>query len=298
MHMVYRAVMGCMAVLWGYAHIQPAQADPVIWTLADEDTKISFLGTVHVLPANYDWRTEEINRTVEAADTVCFEIDLQGRALEVLGLSYRQGTLPHTDRLTNHLTAEQTAELEGIADLLGIPFASLNAMKPWFAALTIEQYITERMELSGGVELDLYMDIHPAGKTVCEIETVEDQITALSALPFDEQVNLLFQRPEGTEELSLEGLIDWQQGELRKLITYWRDGNLERLAEATSRDAFGNDAYYEALLVNRNANWVPRVEELLETDGNILIAVGAAHLVGDDSLIAMLRAKGYKIEGP
>ena len=56
--------------------------------------------------------------------------------------------------------------------------------------------------------------------------------------------------------------------------------------------------FYEALIVNRNRNWVGQVEEILEGSGTAFIAVGAGHLAGDDSLIGMLRARGLEISGP
>jgi uncharacterized protein YbaP (TraB family) len=57
-----------------------------------------------------------------------------------------------------------------------------------------------------------------------------------------------------------------------------------------------DQALYDALLTNRNANWVVQVEEMLKGKGVIFIAVGAGHLVGPESVIAMLEAKGIKAE--
>ena len=53
---------------------------------------------------------------------------------------------------------------------------------------------------------------------------------------------------------------------------------------------------YERLLVNRNRNWLPRLDALLTRNGRAFVVVGAAHLVGPDGLLAMLKAKGYKVD--
>jgi uncharacterized protein YbaP (TraB family) len=53
-----------------------------------------------------------------------------------------------------------------------------------------------------------------------------------------------------------------------------------------------------ALLTKRNKNWVPKLEAMARTGKPHLVVVGAAHLAGPDSVIGMLRAKGWKIEGP
>ena len=68
---------------------------------------------------------------------------------------------------------------------------------------------------------------------------------------------------------------------------------IERIALA---DLKSDPVMYQRLLVERNKNWMPKIEELFARRGRALVVVGAAHLVGPDGLIAMLRAKGYTVE--
>jgi hypothetical protein len=53
---------------------------------------------------------------------------------------------------------------------------------------------------------------------------------------------------------------------------------------------------YQRLLVERNQNWLPKVEALFARPRPAFVVVGAAHLVGPDGLIAMLRAKGVRVD--
>ena len=53
---------------------------------------------------------------------------------------------------------------------------------------------------------------------------------------------------------------------------------------------------YQRLLVDRNKNWLPKIEALFARQGRTFVVVGAAHLVGADGLLAMLKARGYSIE--
>ena len=55
--------------------------------------------------------------------------------------------------------------------------------------------------------------------------------------------------------------------------------------------AFGQDY----AVVGRNRRWVPQIEECLSQQ-KCFVVVGAAHLVGPDGLVAMLRAKGYTVK--
>ena len=53
---------------------------------------------------------------------------------------------------------------------------------------------------------------------------------------------------------------------------------------------------YQRLLVGRNRNWLPSIDALFARTGRAFVVVGAAHLIGPDGLLAMFRAKGYKVD--
>ena len=53
---------------------------------------------------------------------------------------------------------------------------------------------------------------------------------------------------------------------------------------------------YQRLLVERNRNWLPQIEALFARPRPAFVVVGAAHLVGPDGLIAMLKAKGARVD--
>jgi len=52
------------------------------------------------------------------------------------------------------------------------------------------------------------------------------------------------------------------------------------------------------VLKDRHDKWLPQIEKMIADGRSYVIVVGAAHLAGSDSIIAMLRAKGVKVEGP
>jgi hypothetical protein len=51
----------------------------------------------------------------------------------------------------------------------------------------------------------------------------------------------------------------------------------------------------QALIRQRNANWSKWIEQRMAQPGAVMIAVGAGHLAGKDSVIEMLKKDGYKI---
>lgn len=276
-----------------------AHAEPAMWTLSDEDTVINIIGTVHYLPEDADWRSVRINSAFETADTVCFEVDADSRLDESINLMSSLGVFQNGDRLVNHLTKDQEKDLRETAEFFGIPFASLNVMKPWLASLTIEDFLVNRLEFGDGVEFTLYPEVLDSGKEICEMETPAEQLTEWATLDVAKQVEIMFLENEETKDLSIAEEITHSQEELENLIAEWLEGDVRALDEIIDEEAEASEAFHDALLVNRNARWVPRIEDLLAREGgNIFIAVGAAHLAGEDSVITMLREKGYQIEGP
>jgi hypothetical protein len=54
-------------------------------------------------------------------------------------------------------------------------------------------------------------------------------------------------------------------------------------------------ALYEALLVRRNTDWANQIQTMMEGSGTIFIAVGAAHLAGEDSVQEILEDRGLTV---
>ena len=54
------------------------------------------------------------------------------------------------------------------------------------------------------------------------------------------------------------------------------------------------DKIDEEMVFARNADWIPKLEKILETP-NTFIAVGADHLTGDRGVVALLQKRGYKL---
>jgi hypothetical protein len=79
------------------------------------------------------------------------------------------------------------------------------------------------------------------------------------------------------------------------IVAAWRSGDEESLNELIVEQTAPNPRLREVLLTERNRNWIPEIEKHLATDRDVMFLVGAAHLVGDDSVIDLLREKGYEV---
>jgi uncharacterized protein len=261
-----------------------------LWTVRGEGPNVAYLvGSLHVLTPDFYPLPDAINRAFAAAGTLVEEIDLSemdspttmmavmGRALFTDGRTL--------DEVLSKELYDRVVERAGSA---GLPIEALMRMKPWVVAVSL----TAPAMKDAGFDPDMGVDRHffnrarAEGIPVEPLETVAYQLERFDSLPMPLQAEML--------ETSLDDL-ETQIQEMRTIAAAWARGDVpavERLLLAAFRDA---PEINERLLVERNRNWVPKVDDCLERARPCFIVVGAAHLVGPGSLVALLREKGYEV---
>jgi uncharacterized protein len=80
------------------------------------------------------------------------------------------------------------------------------------------------------------------------------------------------------------------------LADAWKAGDAPAVERIVLQDVENDPAMYQRLLVDRNRNWLPAIDALLSGPAHAFVVVGAAHLIGPDGLLQMLKAKGYAVE--
>src|SRR6185369_5165859 len=88
---------------------------------------------------------------------------------------------------------------------------------------------------------------------------------------------------------------DTEMANVRQLADAWRSGDYATVERLVLSDLKNDRDLYQSLLVDRNRNWLPKIDALFARRGRAFVVVGAAHLVGPDGLIAMLKAKGARV---
>lgn len=262
---------------------------PAMWTLADDDTTIHIFGTVHVLKPDVEWRTAAFDEAFNEADTIVFELDLHSpEGQQAIG-SAMLGAAMFQDgqTLSGVLNEEDLAIVTEAAKGLGIPMNAMDPVEPWFAALNLAnaQWMKDGFDPNSGVEMVLVEDAKEQEKSFDFLETAALQAGVFDNLKMETQIDMLV---EGAMTLNLSGSM------LDKLTAEWADGDVNGLGVlAANPDAPGSREFYDALFLERNTNWVPQIEAMLDEPGKVLIAVGAGHLAGPDSVITMLETKGH-----
>ena len=268
--------------------------EPAVWTLADEDTTIRIMGTVHLLRPDLEWRTPTVDAALAEADTLVFEADVNSpeAGREAITFVTQKGVFQDGRQLTSLLDEAEKAELQAALDYLGVPLGAIQTFRPWYAAITLSvmQMQKDGFDSAAGVEQVLEREGRADGKSFAYFETIDQQLGRFADLPDEGQVDFLIGTAESVEEGT--AMMDL-------LVSEWEDGDVAGLGALMSNpEMMGSQEVYDALLRERNEDWVPQIEAMLDDPGTVLIAVGAGHLAGRDSVIELLRAKGYEVEGP
>lgn len=267
-----------------------AQGEPALWRVADADSEIWLFGSVHVLPRGVRWLSPRILTALENSDEFITETDVN--AADFSALARLHGTLPDGETLSSRLSVEDHARLARAADETGLDLAALDRLRPWFAALQITYaYASQRgHSTADGVETVLGARARAKNLRLGFLESPEQQIRVLADLPPDVEAHFLSvtlrQISEGGSALSdLDGR--------------WARGDLETLSRELDRQwADAGPEVHNALIIDRNRAWADAIEQRLAGSGSAFITVGAAHLVGDENVVQLLRERGFAVEGP
>lgn len=268
----------------------PALADPALWTAKSPTATIYLFGTVHVLPDGAQWRYPALDKALAASGKLYVEEDDDDPVtMQLLVLQYGMD-LQHP--LSGKLDAAARARLDAAAKAAGVAggSATLDAMRPWLAALTISvaPIVKAGYAPKSGADKQLERAFRAAGKPVGAFETAEQQIRLFADLSPALQLDLL-----------RNALDDYAEGpaQIGKLIGYWQSGNVAAIAENVNGGMRRHyPELYQVLLVDRNRAWAKRIKALLEGRGTIFVAVGAGHLAGPDNVLVQLRKLGIATE--
>ncbi|AQR60796.1 TraB/GumN family protein [Brevundimonas sp. LM2] len=269
--------------------VVPAQGQgPALWVVRDADSTLYLFGTVHALRPETAWGSAKVDAAFDGAERVVLEILNPDDQAAIQPLIQQYGLSP--DRpLSSLLTPEELTRLDAAAQTIGARAAQLDPLRPWLVALSLSvaPLLKAGYDPKSGVELILKARAEAAGKPVTGFETIDRQVSILAGLSEETQLDFLRATLEEVEDATAE---------LDALVEAWASGDvasIERLGVDEMRTE--SEEIYQALLVRRNVDWAQQIETLLAGSGTVFIAVGSAHLAGEDSVQALLERRGVSV---
>jgi uncharacterized protein YbaP (TraB family) len=269
---------------------QAAQAKTFAWKATGKGGTIYLMGSIHVMSESFYPLNPALEAAFKDSDLLVEEVDLAQMLDPMAQMNIlTRGMLPSGQSLDKVLSPATLALVQKATGDLGSAGGPLMRFKPWMLAITLQgmELMKSGFDPALGLDQHFFDQAREGGKAVQGLETVEFQISRFDAMTMEQQDRML---AETLKELATETAT------VGKLGDAWKAGDVPAIERIALADLKSDPLMYQRLLVERNKNWMPKIEALFARPGRALVVVGAAHLVGPDGLIAMLKAKGYTVE--
>ena len=260
-----------------------------MWEVRGDDNQVFLLGSVHLLRADDHPIPPVIYTAYEEAETLIMEMDMDDVDLvEAQALIAELGLIRNGSSLRELMGPGAWSEAEELAAKANIPLAMLASSKPWLAAITVEQLMLTRIGFDPSYGIESHMADRAAAdeKEILGLESVRQQLEFLDNMSLDSQRALLLQSLE--ESVDLETIMD-------ELIAAWRHGDIEFLEQNMLAQIREHPELFQTIVVERNRDWIAKIEELLEQPEDYLVIVGALHLIGDEGVPELLAVRGHEV---
>ena len=239
-------------------------------------------GTMHTRDARAFQFGPEVSQALIRCDILAGELDLE--ETKHMGPSMANALfLPGGSTLDQYYTKREYKQvMNALREELG-PLAAMGAkMRPFYLMAMLSEV---KMREDSALVLDDWFQYHARamGKPVVGLETIKEQVDAVDLIPLEDQARMLLQqvRTKGRSGHAEQALERYANGDLDGLLKLMVDEGMEGPTD-------------KALLVDRNVRMTERALEQMRSHG-IFIAVGAAHLPGDQGLIEQFRRRGYTV---
>lgn len=280
-----------IAALFGAVSAQkakPAEEKALLYKISGKNLKKpSYIyGTIHLICPDQMFGMEKLNGYIDQSDGVLMELDLDNP--EELKSMFAAFQIPDGKSLKDFLTAEEYAKVdEMVKNYIGVPVENLKTFHPFMLSTLITTSQKAIGCMPPGSYDKIFMETAVAKKKSVEgLETVADQMKTINRKPMKKYAEDLYKLA-----LDPQKSVD----EFKNLVITYKLQNSDELYEKMVNGKLGDAEFEKALLDERNADWIPKIEKSIG-EKSIFIAVGAGHLGGKNGVLELLKKKGYKIE--
>jgi uncharacterized protein YbaP (TraB family) len=284
------AVVVLLAALPAFAgtfNIGPVEKT-FMWKVEKGGTTVYLLGSIHALKEEAYPLPPAIEAAFDEVEIAVFEIDLQDMTKAAIKMM-SAGSLEKGRTLEEVVGPETWSDFENHVGELGFDAALYQGMKPWMAALTVAAFELTKHGYLATSGLDTYLSLRAdeTGKKRLALETAEFQVSLFADLSPEQSLAFLRYTLE-----DLEAMIP----EMDQLYLDWRAGKVESIEKSLLEGFEEFPEVFEKMMAARNRAWMPQIEELLAGDRDAMVVVGAAHLVGEEGVVNLLRENGHTVE--
>ena len=288
-----RLLLLVAALAAGNVLAQKSGVTPLIWEVRSAGNAVYLLGSIHLGRGDMYPMGPVVEKAYQASKIVALEADPTDQQAVMAAISDSFYQPPET--LQKNLPRPLLVGLSRTLERYGIPLEQVRLMKPFLVAITLAsmEYARAGFDLSLGVDMHFARRARQDGKPLVELESFGCQIALMNKMSDRLQENLLQVTLESIDNGELPALVDM-------MVNAWKSGEGKKLQDAVSAEerklpAALAQEFHRTLMSDRNIAMAGKIEAMLKGSDAHFIAIGAAHLLGQDSVLQILSEKGYRV---
>lgn len=259
----------------------------LLWEVTGKDLSkpVYIYGTMHLLCASDAVLSDNLQKIVQHADEIYFEIDMDDIGELLSGL--KEGAMKNDTSLADLYSSDEYERIKTFFDHhgMGMELQMLNKMQPMLISALVYQAVLP-CKAADGIELNIMKLAHQYHKEIKGLETAAFQASVLDKIPYASQAKELLYSIDSVKNT---------QTETDEMIDLYKEQDLDKLLTFSLKTEGGTSSEIQDVMINdRNKNWIEKFPAITK-DKSILIAVGAGHLGGKEGLLNLLKQKGYNI---
>lgn len=266
-----------------------ALAKSSVWKVSKGNNELYIGGTIHLLPPSAYPLPQAFITAYENSDSIVLEAELPAPSDTAAQMKMiNQMRYQNGKQISHFLSPNAKQKLQEYLKTLGMDLSQVAQFKPGFISVMMMAMELQKSQLAGeGV--DSYFN-KIANKDNKPIEYLESS---------DFQMSLISTMGEGNEDQFILTNIS-QMKDLKDIfadaIAAWRKGDSQKVNSLLIEPlAIEDPKSHKKLLIDRNNNWLPKIEKMLKDKNVEYVLVGVGHLVGKGNVIELLKNKGYKV---
>lgn len=276
---------------------------PLLYKVTDENGNVIWLfGSIHVGRDDFYPLPDYVLDAFESSDSLAVEFDIVAFENDEAALTDIFTMLVFSDGSTieDHIPKDLYDEAVEILKDNKTYGSYLDYFIPSLWTDLINSFTYEEIDADFDLGIDRHLiDLaYEKDKEVLDIESAEFQCGMTANYSMELQIVLLesavsdYYEPDKTKE-ELEKTQDiWLKGDEKEFSDYL---NQEKIFEDEEEERLYEE-YNKAMLYDRNINMADYAEDALLSGEEVFICVGAAHVVGEDAMVELLRERGYTVE--
>jgi uncharacterized protein YbaP (TraB family) len=281
----------CLVFLYGQmAFASDKDGKHFMWEVSSDKGKVYLLGSIHLAKKDLYPLPAVIDSAFNSSNALAVEMDVKNvNPADVLKYAFYQDT----NTLKSNIKPEIYEKLGKMFAKYNIPETYYRKFKPWFAVISVTslELVSTGYEEQYGIDIHFINEAKKQKKKVLELES------------FEEQMNMLDKDMQPYQDMFINySLLDLDSTseQVDSMFVAWKSGDTTMMGRLANSEV---DKYpefkpiTEIMVDKRNVRMTAKIEKWMEEGGTYFVIAGAAHMIGENGIINLLKKTGrYRVE--